>query len=234
MRCRHTGRLLVMTLFVLWPLTSSGFAQAPFERHLSTATTTTSKGAPNAGRLDGSLRLPASGPGYVRRSRGNHYGTNETIALIHHLGAALVASYPDTAPLLIGDISAEHGGPLPPHRSHQSGRDVDIAFPEQANTARSAFNSKLTVDAIDMEKAWFALDTLITTGRVRFIFVHKQLLAPLRAEAKRVGWDDASLNRLFIDPRRRRGPGVVRHAPGHLAHFHVRFHCPSGDDGCSD
>ena len=28
----------------------------------------------------------------------------------------------------IGDLSAKKGGPLPPHKSHQSGQDVDLGF----------------------------------------------------------------------------------------------------------
>ena len=192
-----------------------------------------SLGAPNAGRLAKGQRLPASGLGFVRRERGFHYGTDETIALIHFVGQRLATAYPGSAPLLIGDISQREGGRLKSHRSHQSGRDVDIAIPELDPRPRRAFAPSLSPKEIDLERLWFVLETLIATGRVHMVFIDQRHLSPLRREARRAGWGDEELRRLFLMTPGRRGRGIIRHAPGHRTHVHVRFHCPLGATGCS-
>ncbi len=201
--------------------------QTLYKAYQTTPAVSESVGAPNRGRLRSGLQLPRTGPGFVRRARGNQYGTYETIALVRFAAARLAEAFPGTAPLLIGDISKRGGGSLSPHRSHQSGRDADIAFPERSGARRNSFNPHLGVADVDLEKTWFVLETLITTGRVQYVFVDRRLLAPLRREAGAVGWSEEALARLF-------GRGPIRQAPGHMSHFHVRFHCPVGDSACSD
>ena len=190
----------------------------------------TSLGGAAQGSLRQGHRLPAGGVGYTRRRRGHHFGTRETIALIQFAGARLVEAYPQTAPLLIGDISRRTGGRLAPHRSHQSGRDVDIALPERTNEARQTFNASLRADHIDFEKLWFILDALIASNRVQFVFLDRALLGQLRDEARLAGWSSGDIKGLL--GHQGAGQGLIRHAPGHTCHMHVRFHCPDGDSGC--
>jgi murein endopeptidase len=189
-----------------------------------------SLGAPNQGTLRRGKRLPVAGSGFTRRERGHHYGTAETIALIRFAGARLVEAYPQTASLLVGDISRREGGRLSPHRSHQSGRDVDIALPELTNARLRSFNARLKGSQVDFEKLWFVLDTLVASDRVQFVFLDQRLLKPLHAQARLAGWSRQDLGHLFsLDGARR---GVIRHAPGHTCHMHIRFHCPEGSPGC--
>ena len=225
---------LLMTLVSAEALAVSPAAPSPWQtswQATSSGSVSQSVGKPAEGALRKGLRLPASGPGFSRRARGQHYGTDETISLIRFAAARLAEAYPQSAPLLVGDISRRRGGALSPHRSHQSGRDVDIALPERINQPRHTFNPRLRPSEIDYEKLWFTLDVLIASNRVQFVFLDSSLLPPLRKEALLAGWSPDELMRLFGKQGARRG--VIRHAPGHTCHMHVRFHCPEGDSDCT-
>ncbi len=195
-----------------------------------------SVGKPNKGRLKRGVMLPQSGVGYSRRvsSKERYYGTDETVALIEYLGRRLKQTYPHSAPMFIGDISKKGGGRIPPHGSHQSGRDVDIAFFEKSNQERRQFNGRLKLADLDIEKSWFLIETLLLTDQVLYIFINNRLLPAFRKHAKQVGWDDEDLDRFFLMPRAKRRRGLIRHASGHTYHFHVRFKCPPGESRCGD
>ena len=193
-------------------------------------------GKPNSGRLHRGALLPRSGVGYSRRVsvKERYYGTDETIALIQYVGRRLHATYPHSAPMFIGDISKKGGGRVPPHGSHRTGRDVDIAFFEKGNEERKHFNGRLSLSELDVEKSWFLIETLLLTEQVLYIFINQRLLPAFRAHARDVGWDDADLDRFFLMPDAKRRRGLIRHASGHTYHFHVRFKCPKGEKRCQD
>lgn len=191
-----------------------------------------SVGAANKGRLRRGAALPSSGPGFVRVERDTHYGTDETVALLRYLGARYAEAFPGTAPLVIGDLSAKGGGRLRPHGSHRTGRDVDIGYPEKGNVRRRGFRRGLEIGSIDWEKTWFVLESLLVSGQVRYIFVVDAFMPRLVQEALRAGWTEQELDRWFLMPDEKPRRGAVRHARGHVSHFHVRFVCPAGDDAC--
>ena len=235
MRGHHIPFLLILSMATPFEVSAAApaapstwqtsWSEAPGVRGASS-----SLGSPAEGNLQRGLRLPGRGTGFTRRTRGHHYGTHETIALIQFAGARLVEAYPQTAPLLVGDISRREGGALRPHRSHQSGRDVDIALPEKANQARQTFRATLPPDQIDFEKLWFVLDALIASDRVQFVFLDRSLISHLRKEARLAGWSTDDMQVFFGHSGSR--AGLIRHAPGHSCHVHIRFHCPQGDPNC--
>jgi hypothetical protein len=191
-----------------------------------------SVGPPNDGTLQAGVALPTSGDGFLRRvrpKRDRFYGTDETIAQIVYAGARLAAAFPGTQPMLVGDISRANGGKIRPHRSHQTGRDADIAYLEVGNPTRTAFRRSLAPREIDFEKTWFLMETFLLTGRVEFIFVDRSLMAGLKAQATLSGWGAVELERLFLGEGNARNAPPIRHSPGHDAHFHIRFVCPQGD-----
>ena len=76
--------------------------------------------------------------------------------------------FPDAHVLAVGDISQERGGQITQHRSHQSGRDVDIGlvykhkpadFPENFVTA--------TADNLDCEATYALLNEFAETTKRR-------------------------------------------------------------------
>src|SRR5690606_32055386 len=86
-----------------------------------------SVGRPNSGRLMNGVRLPED-ERWVVVDPHHAYGTRETVDFLRAAVASVHRQYPATPRLHIGHISAKKGGWLSPHRSHQSGRDVDVGF----------------------------------------------------------------------------------------------------------
>jgi penicillin-insensitive murein endopeptidase len=86
-------------------------------------------GPPNHGVLVDATELPPEGPGYRWLRPGNrHYGLARLVRAVQAVAADVQRARPGGAPLLIGDLSAEHGGHISGHASHRTGRDVDLLF----------------------------------------------------------------------------------------------------------
>ena len=193
-----------------------------------------SVGPTTDGQLVDACRIPASGPGYIAVSP-NAFGTDNTVALLQSAAAVVGRSYPQMPVVVIGAISAENGGFLRPHKSHQSGRDVDIAYlrtqPVQPRRFELTDNTNL-----DVERTWTFLESLLATGEVGLIFMDYEIQAILYEALLDNGWTEQGLQPLFQYPAGANVPrGVIRHATGHADHFHVRFRCPEGDKpGCVD
>jgi len=188
-------------------------------------------GTANEGRLFGGQELGAAGHGWIQKGR-NGFGTNETIQLLRWALGETVTAFPGTAPVYIGDISQEGGGSLLPHRSHQSGRDVDIGYYHVNDRPLRGFVDA-TSESLDVEKSWFLLEKLLLTGQVQYVFMDYRVQEWLFLMALNRGWSETDLKKLFQYPRGPRAhTGKIRHAPGHLNHFHVRFVCPDGDEEC--
>ncbi len=193
-----------------------------------------SVGSANGGRLVGGCQIPPRGPGYASRSA-NRWGTDETVALLQWAAARVAAARPGTVPVVIRDLSRKGGGRLRPHRSHQSGRDADVGYFARNNTALTGF-VEMGPGNIDLDKTWLLIEALLSTGRVKYIFVDYELQALLVQWLEDLDANRTVLGRLFQYPA---GPGVargvIRHARGHRDHFHVRFSCSAADDeACED
>jgi penicillin-insensitive murein endopeptidase len=93
--------------------------------------TTVSVGTHSRGALRHGVRLPVRGEGYVVpqrwQERQRNYGTEELVSLIvrsaRHVGRRHRGGL-----LGVADLSPLGGGATPEHRSHHSGRDVDLIF----------------------------------------------------------------------------------------------------------
>jgi penicillin-insensitive murein endopeptidase len=177
------------------------------------------------------------------RPGGNFYGTTELVTLLERAAAHVAHRLPG-ARLSVGELSRQNGGAIPGHRSHQNGRDVDIAFYMRdaagrpydpygfANFDRLGHglppNESLSFDD---ERNWELVARLVADAdaRVQYIFVA-----------------DTLKNRLLRTARRRRAPARVlqraevvmvqpAHGHPHRNHFHVRIYCPPGDrPACED
>jgi murein endopeptidase len=188
-------------------------------------------GSPSNGSLSGARAIPAEGPGWIHRGK-RPYGTDETILLLTWAITEVGRNFPGTTRIVIGDISDEAGGKAPPHKSHRSGRDVDIGFYAADNEPIKWFE-RLPVEQIDAEKTWFLLERLLMTGQVRYVFVDYTIQQALYEAALDAGWSDDDLAPVFEYPRGRGGGrAVVRHVAGHANHLHIRFACPADDEDC--
>lgn len=196
-------------------------------------------GSPQSGRLVNAEQLPP-GPGYFRRRPQCAYGTNQTISALLEAVAAVRMAHRTIHDIAIGDISSKSGGHLHRHKSHQSGRDVDLGFyfTDQPPQGPKSFLSAATHE-LDYDANWSLIQTLVgrdaSDSRVEYIFVDYRVQKRLYDWAKKKKKvADAVLDRIFQYPHGKYTlKGIIRHEPGHRDHFHVRFRCPRGNSSCS-
>ena len=209
--------------------------------------TTISWGRPHGGIIVDPVRLPDSGEGFLTREqwrrRGNRYGTDEMIDLIS--GVARRMATQTSTRLVVADIGAKGGGPaLAWHRSHQTGRDVDLLFYYLDANGRSVeadamriFDRNLkatdgTNYSIDVPRTWMLVRELLTAheATTQHIFLYQALVDRLvsHAIATKEPEDLIAKARLAL-----KQPG--RSAP-HDDHIHVRIYCAPTDraHGCLD
>jgi hypothetical protein len=196
-----------------------------------------SLGAPWAGRLQHATALPP-GEGYFIRRPERAYGTQTTIDLTERAIGETFDAFPDEHILAIGDISAASGGTITQHRSHQSGRDIDVGLFYRAQPAGyPASFIHADEDNLDCAATFKLLESFLATadddGGVQMIFLDFDVQGILYDWALDHGVGERRLERIFQYPHGRgSGEGIVRHEPNHDNHMHVRFRCPADDTGC--
>ncbi len=207
---------------------------------------------PNDGSLRGGVPLPVSSPGLrfnPNRDPEARYGTVEVVrALVE--AAARVHRELGGLPVTVNDLSLESGGPIPHHKSHQSGRDVDVLFyqlgpdgqpiesvgaffePEGRGVdfrdlADPSDDVRLT---IDVPRTWLFLQALIEDddAQIQTIFVAEHLRTLLLAHARSKSVSASTISRFEAVTCQPSYP--------HDDHFHFRFFCAPDDieDGCRD
>jgi murein endopeptidase len=169
----------------------------------------------------------------VIRDRDRAWGTDETVDALVEAIDALRAAHPRAPRLEVHDLSLRDGGPMNDHRSHESGRDADLAlFQERCARSVCAFR-RTTPDGLDVERQWTLLHHLLAHGRVEAIFLDYRLQRPLYEHARKQGATTEDLRRWFQYPHGQGSPlGVIRHARNHADHVHVRFTCHASDGEC--
>lgn len=176
-----------------------------------------------ANSMDDAVQLQA-GPGYVVKRAAHAWGTPRTVTAIQ----TAVKRYLDRGlggpDVHVGDISRKSGGPFPPHLSHQDGRDVDVGYVLQGESADVVRFVTATRGRLDVVRTWALLDAFLGTERVRYVFVDYGLQRILYDYAKQQGVSPDRLDALFQYPNGSAASrGVIRHWRGHANHFHVRF-----------
>lgn len=196
-----------------------------------------SVGACWQGRLREANKLSEHDGWYIRRPH-RAYGTRATVELVERVLADIVDRFPDLHAIAIGDISAERGGQISLHSSHQSGRDIDIGliFTEKPAGYPASFVAG-TADNLDLEATFVLVEEFAKTAReaggVQMIFLDFDVQGLLYHWALENGETEEYLARLFQFPHGRgSGAGLVKHEPHHADHIHVRFRCPGGDTAC--
>jgi len=119
------------------------------------------------------------------------------------------------------------------HKSHQSGRDVDITY-YQHDCQSVCPARRVAPSELDAVRQWRILRQWLQRGQAEFIFVDYTLQRPLYEAAKARGASVRQLAHWFQYPRGPSVPaGIIRHAPNHANHVHVRFRCPAADRTCT-
>jgi penicillin-insensitive murein endopeptidase len=190
-------------------------------------------GAPNHGRLADGAKLDPSkvlriAPGAQRWA---------LPVLVHALEriAAMMARDHKSPPMFVGDLSAQRGGKLGPHRSHQSGRDVDIAYYATDLKGRPVkMNRFVPFDGkgrakdgsamrFDDARNWALVRALVEDRaiRVRYMFVTHELEDRIIGYATKRGAKRATVAR---------AAEVMQHPDDidlHDNHIHLRIDCPA-------
>jgi penicillin-insensitive murein endopeptidase len=209
--------------------------------------TSVSVGKPSDGLLRAGKRLPDKGEGFmtreVWRTRGNRYGTDELLDLITGVGRRLATT--SKIRLVVADLSSNRGGAAKKwHRSHQSGRDVDLVYfmrdkdgkPFEADAMRVFDREGRAVDGsgitVDIPRMWELVKLLITAPEadVQWTFLYAPIAQKILDHAAAIGEPELLINRARMTLKQ---PGDS--AP-HNDHMHVRVYCSAHDRayGCTD
>jgi len=190
-----------------------------------------SVGEVDAGSLVNGVPLPTH-PGFVVRRRVRTFMTLDAAEHLMRAFDALRDSDAEAPRVQIGDASREGGGPLDQHRSHQTGRDVDIGYFQQ-RCREVCGHRTLRPSDLDAERQWRLIEPWLRGGSVEYIFIDHALQEPLYEAARRDGATRAELSRWFQWPRAEDvRSGIIRHVPRHADHLHVRFVCAEHDPEC--
>ena len=213
------------TLAPLHPLASVG--EAELERRLASDPRSLgpmSIGRPSSGLLFNGSSMP-EGDGYRLMDPSHAFATEETL---HDVGVAIAAvlrAHPGTPRLALGDFSAKEGGPIHPHVSHQSGRDVDVGY---YYLEGERWYRRAGPENLDLGRTWALVRAMITDTDVELVLIDTSIQKLLREHAEKIGEDGAWLESLF---KGRAGlPPIIRHAPGHATHLHARFYNPVAEE----
>lgn len=194
-----------------------------------------SVGLPWAGRLAKATRLP-EGEGYFVRRPENAFGTTSAVGYIQQAIANTRASLPDLHDLAIGDLSSQHGGRIREHRSHQSGRDIDlglyfVAPPDGYPRVFADYSQGMDLGATFQLIHELAASRRESDG-VEMMFLDYEIQGHLYEDAAMRGVSLEYLEELFQYPRGKRTQALIRHEPNHADHLHVRYKCPVDDARC--
>lgn len=232
-------RVLAVVLLALSTLACAGPIPTPLSPSLRG-----SIGVPHSGVLTHAAEIPRQGEGYVLlRSKGARWGHPRLVAAIQQAAADVYRQRPGSPPLVVGDLSAERGGMIRGHRSHRTGRDVDLLLHALAPDGRPVRapgfirygpdglgegedeSGKVHFYRLDVERTWLLVRALVESpeAAVQWLFVARWLEALITEYARARGED----------------PELVWHAesvllqPGdsaaHDDHIHLRISCAPED-----
>ncbi|MFT6398417.1 MAG: penicillin-insensitive murein endopeptidase [Bradymonadia bacterium] len=203
-------------------------------------------GTTSTGSLNNPVQLPLAGDNHYvldeHLDRDTHWGTDELVRILTE--AAAVVHERHGARTGIGNMSAPRGGDIRWSRSHNNGRDADVAFyVVDANDDHVEVPTLYTALAdgsirrreglrFDVERGWTFVEAMLssTIVQVQWIFLYDPLKQELLAHARSIG----------ADPRIIALASDIVHQPGdsapHDDHFHIRIFCTRSDrlEGCEN
>lgn len=195
------------------------------------AATATSVGRPDRGRIVGGMQLPPNEALYTIRNPSHAWASSHTITELQRAIAEFRRQTGFAREIVVADISREGGGRFRPHRSHTSGRDVDVRLPLALGVPSGTIPWRAR--DVDWDVAWDLVKSFVASGQVRYIFLARQRQRELWQAAKRAGATSEEIDEILQYPRHAQ-TAVVRHSKGHVKHIHVRFECADYETACAD
>ncbi len=191
-------------------------------------------GFPGAGSAVGTMPM-IDGPGReLKHTPWKGWATAVTVATLDVILREWARRHPTEQPILIGNMSARDGGRLEPHSSHQSGRDVDLSYPQNWDRKEELNWRTMGSTNLNRELTWELLDILQESGAVEAVFIDsklQKLLYDYAIESKRYTKDELVV---WMEYPRSPGTGTpfIQHVRGHEDHIHVRFKCTDSESEC--
>lgn len=178
---------------------------------------TASIGRPNRGALFNGVQIPEK-PFWEVKAPYRTFATPRVIESLEIAVRHVAERFPNTPKIGVSDASREHGGYSRPHRSHQSGLDVDLGY---YYLGGYAFFVPANETNLDVPRTWALIRALLAGGNVDYVFVDESIRVLLKEQAVREGEPPGYLEWVFGNKPITRG--VIRHTWGHDDHIHVRF-----------
>lgn len=193
------------------------------------------RGTPDNGTLENGDCLPEQGEGYMQlyRDMQRIWGADPMIDMIQKTALEMARRYPGRDRLQVEDISAQNGGDIDGHSSHENGLDVDLGYykadgVEHDPIAKHQYyadpmvvNGRVSPN-FDLERNWELMKALHRHGNVQKIFVDQVLKNEFCRYARSKGEFSANVQVLRS----------LRHVTNHQDHMHVRLRCPPNANGC--
>jgi penicillin-insensitive murein endopeptidase len=184
-----------------------------------------SAGRAGAGVLVNGVQMPKS-ERWLLLDPGRAWGTRETVDALTRIIDRVNERFPGSPALPIGHLSAQKGGHLSPHVSHQSGRDADVGY--YYRTPLKAFVTA-TADNLDMPRTWALVKAAVRETDVEMILMDRSIQRLLADYAAQNGEDPAFIDEVF-QSRGKNARAPIRHIKGHHNHLHFRFHNPVAEE----
>lgn len=190
--------------------------------------------------LRGGAQLPPAPGLYTVWRPETSWARPEMVEVLTATAEALAWSRPDAAPLPVGAISKQGGGPLSGHASHRTGLDVDVGLYRAGGSVHAYGLGDIPTDEIDVEAMWIVIREMLATGLVERILYNRHHIRRIKAHAVESGaLTQEEADTLLLDAVPKdvwSREGVVQHHRGHHDHLHVRVRCdaepaPTEGDG---
>lgn len=186
-------------------------------------------GPPQAGRVINGVQLPKH-DAYELKLPPTAFGTTHAVAHVVKAMDEFRTRSTYRVPLMMGSMSAKHGGPIAGHKSHQSGRDLDIRLPLLEKLPQTVAVKPGRVDWLAL---WHLIEAFDATGAVVIIFLDYEMQELLFKAAAKAGISEERRGELLQYPHGNKANlGLVRHSPGHVAHIHIRMTCGPSEPEC--
>lgn len=190
-------------------------------------------GVPSNGKLKNGVPM-VDGPGRVMKMIGwKSFATANTVAVLDKV----LRRWADTGhrqPVIVGNMSSRNGGKLSPHSTHQSGRDVDLGYPQVLPAGEELNWRVMNSRNLDAKETWALLSMLVQTGQIEVIYIDREIQKLLHEYAvKQNLMSKAALKRWMEYPAPTgSGSPVIQHVKGHADHMHARFKCQAHESQC--
>lgn len=197
-------------------------------------------GFPNSGKLRNAtsiLEVQKTGNNselfeVVAPQREKHYGTYEMSQAI--IASAKYFKEKYNRRLFVANTSLKNGGVSRPHKSHQNGIDVDIAYPSIAANVKFPVVATMKPRRFysqnySTEKTFYLFKNLFSNNQIKvdriFIddFIKNDLCAYAKKQGETIGPDRELVKQMFEN---------LQHIDGHGDHFHIRIKCSQVDSAC--